>query len=637
MVQVPQANGPSVLPQPLPKIQNTVQPSIENFGGGEQLNRVNNAFQNLISEENNRAFNDRMLEASRALDEFELKTVYDPSTGLLSKKGKDALSTPDDYKKAFDQFSQAQLSQAQDPDARFAMTQMFNARNAHVQGTLANHVSQQMDFYHKSELASGIKSSYAMATVDPSRVPSRLDVVRSNSVELARAEGFEPGSETSNHLIAQNVEGLHDHVLTSMVDQGHYAAARAYLAQYATQMPTNAGKYHEALKISDRLGQTQKIVSDILTPQVSFESDGAGIVPNVKVTQGAQSLNDVITRAARATEGKEPELVKSVQEEAIRQYKIKEQAEAEDHQNLLNGIQGRVESSPGASFDDLVTPTEQVTIASWHGGIDVLNKIHRVVASNQNPVPSQNSANADAAWLNLAEMASKDPASLANMSLLDYRANYWSQFTQSYRDKADTLRKEAVATVGGKTSMGPTISTEKSILDSFRSGMNIYGKQDTPGEFGVENQAKYMDYNHAATIALEEETRRNGGKPLNQKQMDDVLGRVLIYKNNVEKWQNAKKVIPPDSIAIDKIDPTIVSQLFTHMVSLRIPGQGGSESRALPASMTEQEFRLKYQGAIEKAYAAKLNGASMAQIDALLLGAQVAPMDPYWPSEYRAR
>lgn len=303
MVTVPQQNGPSVAPQALPNPRNNVQVSLENLGGGQGLQNVNTAYQDVLKDVNHRVFQDRMMEASRALDDFELKTIYDKDTGLLRLKGKEAGAAPGQYEKAFQMFSQSQMEQTSDPEARQALTQMFAARNAHIQGTLADHVSKQSDVYHKSELASGIQSSIAISTQDPSRVPSRLESVRANSEELARAEGFEPGSETSKLLIAQNIETLHDRVVNNMMEQHQFGAAKAYLAQYGSQMPNTIGKYSKALESADVLGEAQRLVDEKFADKVSIitgvpPAQAKDVTPGIKTLKELQTEGDKIKDVA---------------------------------------------------------------------------------------------------------------------------------------------------------------------------------------------------------------------------------------------------------------------------------------------------------------------------------------------------
>jgi len=455
MVQVPQSAGPSVAPSARPVVQNNVQAPIEAFGGGQAASRVNDAYQKIIEEENNRAFNDRMMEASRSLDDFELKTIYDPQTGLLQRKGKDALGVIDEYGKSFEEFSRSQLKNTSDPVARQALAQMFSARNSQVQKTLANHTASQMDAYHNTELSSGIRSSYSIAAADPSRVPSRIDLIRGNTVELAKQEGFPPGSATSDLLVAQNIESLHDHVLSAMMERKQYNAARVYLGQYGAQMPNSAGKFAKQLETAGTLGKAQAIGDSVFKDQVTLEpsADSAPSIigPNVVVKKAAQSLEEALSRAREASGG-DADLRKQAEAEVEHRWAIKEANAIDEKNALIDSTSKYVDANPGkrpeelfgAEFDDFPIALR-----------DSLRQRSALLAKREKPTTDP------AGYYYLQNLSASDPERYMKTNLLEYQPNLSEQDFQHHVDLQSKMIKD------GKDS--PSVHSSMSFDDTLES------------------------------------------------------------------------------------------------------------------------------------------------------------------------
>lgn len=100
-----------------------------------------------------------LVEAQRKLDDFEAKNLFDPNTGALSRKGKDAFNIPDLIGNDFDKYGQEIFDGLSNEDQKLAFKKMWLSRSAQMRRTLFAYEREQMYMYAKENNQAFVDSS----------------------------------------------------------------------------------------------------------------------------------------------------------------------------------------------------------------------------------------------------------------------------------------------------------------------------------------------------------------------------------------------------------------------------------------------------------------------------------------------
>lgn len=266
MPVVPKYNG-QVQTQALSNVRISDASSLEAFGGGQSLDRLTSAGEKLASqyaqEERDKANQLKMLEKRRALNNWEHVNIYDPQTGAVSKKGKDALGINDELTKNYDKFLSEQEKDLTD-EQKVSFEQLAESRREHIMGWADNHVAQQISNMESDEYGASLESSKERASTDPANAAMESTFIQQQATLRGKSQGW--GPEKIAQEIQKNQSDLHARVVNKMLSDNNDVGAQKYFDSVkGTMDPDIAVKVKSALEEGSLRGESQRASDKIMS------------------------------------------------------------------------------------------------------------------------------------------------------------------------------------------------------------------------------------------------------------------------------------------------------------------------------------------------------------------------------------
>lgn len=139
------------------------QRPVEGIGAG--LEAVGKVAGGMADEAIKRGNDVRMIEAQRALDEWEAKSLFDPKEGAFAKKGKDAFAIPETVQKSYTDFVDQYKGTLSNQDQIDAWDKMTVQRWGSVGPRVQTHVRGEMDSYSTGQAKATVESGVNRAAL----------------------------------------------------------------------------------------------------------------------------------------------------------------------------------------------------------------------------------------------------------------------------------------------------------------------------------------------------------------------------------------------------------------------------------------------------------------------------------------
>lgn len=232
---------------------------------GQSINAVNQAVQNraeqtlqasdqlfsMAKEAKGRADAVAVMEAQRKLDQWENDNIYNPNTGALSRRGKDAIGLPDKYDQNWEEGASEVWDSLANDDQRYAFQKMADDRRQTVRRTLMQHERAQLDAYAKEQTSAAIESSLNRA-IQYSDHPEIVDSSISQAQGVIRMNG--------------KMNGLPPEMIKNQELEVESKARFGVLNSMADTNPNMAVKYYERFKdkfTADDLLKSQSLLKPV--------------------------------------------------------------------------------------------------------------------------------------------------------------------------------------------------------------------------------------------------------------------------------------------------------------------------------------------------------------------------------------
>ena len=134
-------------------------------GIGAGLEVVGRAAEDFAGKAIQRGNEVRMIEAQRALDEWEAKSLFDPSNGAFAKRGKDAFGIPETVQKSYTDFVDQYKSTLSNEDQMLAFDKMTAQRWGNIAPRVQTHVRGEMDSYSAGQAKATVESGVNRAAL----------------------------------------------------------------------------------------------------------------------------------------------------------------------------------------------------------------------------------------------------------------------------------------------------------------------------------------------------------------------------------------------------------------------------------------------------------------------------------------
>jgi hypothetical protein len=378
-------------------------------GVGEGLERFGRALEQVGNKVQAERDELAIMEADRALNEWETSTLYDPEKGMLTRNGKAAQGASVEARTAFKQQVDT-LGAKLGPRAAAQFRKLAATREQDIVRTLSRHELNQLASYSDAETKAYIQGSVEAAAnnyTDPERTEGELIRQRAAIVTNAERLGLPPA------VMQQQLEAAHSATRAAVIDRmlatGDYAGAETYYGKHADQID---GEQHARLQESIRRGtlrgKSQETADQLVT---------GGRVAALK--------------AARAID--DPEMRDAVENRVSSHFAERDRIEAEAEKSVRESAWQAVES---AGTLDVLTP-QQLAVLSRDGY--TLNQMeNRMDAKRAGRAPKSDPATID----RLQRLAYQDAAGFMAYDLTKDYGTLDFQARQQFGNLQAAIKKD---------------------------------------------------------------------------------------------------------------------------------------------------------------------------------------------------
>lgn len=559
--RVPTLDGPQVRQTGFPGARVVQDAPIEAFGGGSVVSGPAGAAQSLLTtvskiaeEEKKKADQVAVLDADGELSAFETDLLYNPETGALNKKGKDAFGIPETVMSAYGKRVAEIEKRLTSNDQRLAFRRAAQGRQLDVDRMLQRHVSGEIQRYDSEKTESYVKNERDAALANPldtERVGIALERTKAAISDHAARNGMPAEWVTEKTSAAES--SIHYGIISGFLSRGEDLYARQYYEQTKDQLYGDDRKRAEVdVKAGSLKGQSKRIADEIAGKQGSLGSALAALKNDARLKDNAELYDATLDRVKQNFQLKD-----AAREEAVKQVGT----------SALNFIE------KNKTLDNFPEHQWQLLPESTRRS---LKNYLRDVREGIEPVT-------DWAIYNELQRSAGDPerrVKFAQMDLLQYRDKLEnSRFVELVQLQSALRRgdEKVVQTLDG-------IRSKTSIIDDRLDAMGIGANPKKGTSKAVEAESFRMKVDEAI-----QERQRATGKKVTNDEVDDIVqklsGKVVLERGRL--WDTTARAyqIKPGQQAQD-VDYSEIPELAKRQI------MDSLKKRQVPA--TEENIKRVY-------------------------------------------
>lgn len=200
------------------------------------------------------------------LDAWKTEHVYNPETGALTKRGKDAFGLPEQVDEAFHTYANEQALVLSSDEQKIAGARIRAEEGSRLALEVRRHVDREIHTYTAEELQSRVKNEIEGATRDalePTRIGGHIVAGEQAIEELGKQLGYGPEQlEEQKTALRSNI---HVGVIDRLLSEQQTTAARAYFAEAKGEIAgTKLGAVEKAIRAGSVKSEAQKQSDAIL-------------------------------------------------------------------------------------------------------------------------------------------------------------------------------------------------------------------------------------------------------------------------------------------------------------------------------------------------------------------------------------
>jgi hypothetical protein len=506
MPTVPTYSAPQVERTGLPSARRSPNTPAGAFGGGPvgpDLSGVIQVVDRITERAKQHADQLAVLDADEQLSRLETELLYNPETGALNKRGKDAFETPETVRAEWEKRVGELQGTLNNETQRLAVRRMASQRGGDIDRALQRHVAGEMKAYDDTKTEEYLKSEQAAATVnfqDPERV--RAAILRQQDALRKHAARNGLPKEWVDRRVGEAASDTHLAVIDRMLNNGLDTAAKDYYAAHKAEVSgEDVAKVEKALQEGTLRGESQRAADVILTKH--------------KDRQAAVAAAEKISK---------PELRDATVERVRRHFSEQREAMHARQEQLYLHSANLLDAAPGRPAREVIPSGiwSQLTV-------EMRNSLER---------RGEDPKNDDRQWLIFLDVG---PKGWAAMSRAQFESVYWSRFDRGHRSRAEELWLAARNAGSKAADADPQVSatlTNREQIDNVIRGAGFVPHGVTPQKMKPEEAKFYTDFEtEAARRILQFELgdlqgKRRANVDEVRKILDDmVIRKVFIDKN----------------------------------------------------------------------------------------------------------
>ncbi len=496
MATQPRLTERQVAQQPLSGQRLGVRATPEGMGAGlaSGAQQATGAMLEVYERERGKADELAVMEADQRLAQWEAETVFDEKTGLLRRRGRDALGVPDDAMKSLSKL-RSEIERGLVGDRQLvAFTKKANARQQEIQRRLQNHVAGEMAAYQTAETQAFVETSVRNAGNkwdDPEAIANELNRQEEAIVALAEAVGMSP--EVRGQQLTKYREQTHLTVIGRMVDSRDLKTAREYFNANIDDLgPEGRSKVQSILDTADLRARGQEAEDRIMA---AHPGDMAGALKAARDLP-SEIRDDAVARIK----------VRFSELDTIKQVADRERIDTVT--KLLQSNGGDYDAIPGTILSEL-TPKQQ-------GEAKALAEYIRT------GMPTHSWA----AWSEITAMAAMEPEKFAGVNLMmEYRAVLGDQQFSSILAEQNRIRQEQLNLKQGGGPQSETLSFTQ-IFEGVARELEVIPRNKSITGLSKKDAADFYERRRRAVDEIAD-IERTSGKKLSTQEKQAIATRVL--------------------------------------------------------------------------------------------------------------
>lgn len=273
MPTVPRYDQPRVRATPLPGVRATVAP-VKPIAQLPDLSGAANAWGDLIQRERQKADQLAVLDARNQLSATKTALLEDPQTGALTRKGKDAFSTPETVLEAWKKRTSEIESRLTSDPQREAFRQQATEIGMAMHDTLQRHVANESAVYDKEQTTTALAQTQdeILKAVSPAERKRLIEVRSSIVADYTRRQGL--SQEVRAFRVAAVRSDSHAAVAIQMSDAGQDLAAAAYFTANKDALTADdRAKVEKTLEVGSTRAAGQRNADAILFGPKAAETE----------------------------------------------------------------------------------------------------------------------------------------------------------------------------------------------------------------------------------------------------------------------------------------------------------------------------------------------------------------------------
>jgi hypothetical protein len=494
-------------------------------------------------QEKDRADEIALLDAQNQLDAWEHPRLYDPETGALNTRGKNAMGLPEAVGKEYEDVTGKIAEGLGNDRQRFMFARLKQQRGAALDLNLQRHVSQEIQRYEGQELQATVSNATGNAIANASD-PRRVGMELGRAIEAINTHA--PRLGLGPEQIAEQISAVqtktHEGVIEQLLAEDQTKTAQVYFEETKSQITGPAvARIEKALEAGKTKAEAQKQADAIIA--------------------AGGTLTEQRTKA-RAIE--DPTVRDAVMQRIEHEDAVNDRIQREAEQARLNNAYSIVDKTKSV---DNISPADQVALATHMPAL----RAYALQRAKGLPIETDYPT-----YYGLMTKAGDDPAAFVKENLL------------AYRSKLDDGEFKQLADLQLRIKAGDRNAADKA-TGSFRTHQQIannsltsYGIDPTPKEGTAEAKAVAQFYRmlDVRVSALGKE------KPTNddiQAIADDLLSTSVdvkgswwnIWPGGKPFFDNSKKVIEQTIADVPDDKRKLIEQ------SLRANGQRVTDETVL--------------------------------------------------------
>jgi hypothetical protein len=296
----------------------------EAFGGGAaatniDLRDVQQVAERIWERQRNKADTAAILAGDNAIWEIEKELFYDPEKGAFSRRGQDALTAYEEAMSAYTERVSEVQSGLTTPRQREAFAQRVASRRQSLEGRAENYVAGEVQKYVDAETQSALDAITERAALSFDN-PTALNDLLNDSRGIVLTYGQQNGinGKVLERKMLVETSRFHSVVLSRMLAQGQDLTAVDYLKNNRAEMTAA-----DSTELERQIGKT------------NIDNEALRVTAAIWTTQGPKTTNDAINTsdmedAVRERFEGRPELIRA----AISDLRVRAEAFREQTRQL---------------------------------------------------------------------------------------------------------------------------------------------------------------------------------------------------------------------------------------------------------------------------------------------------------------